>query len=58
MVMPFSRSSSIESSTCAIILRGSMVPVASSIRSASVDLPWSMWAMMLKFLIFSIAAAY
>ncbi|GHE13543.1 hypothetical protein GCM10011381_36240 [Klenkia taihuensis] len=26
-----------------------MIPVTSSIRSANVDLPWSMWAMMQKF---------
>ena len=29
------------------------MPVTCSIRSASVDLPWSMWAMMLKFRISS-----
>ena len=48
IVMPFSRSRSIESSTCSIISRWVTVPVASSSRSASVDLPWSIWAMMLK----------
>ena len=48
MVMPFSRSRSIESSSCSDILRGSTVAVASSRRSESVDLPWSMWAMMQK----------
>ena len=31
------------------MLRPSTRPVTSSIRSASVDLPWSMWAMMQKF---------
>ena len=31
------------------MLRPSTMPVTSSIRSASVDLPWSMWAMMQKF---------
>jgi hypothetical protein len=31
------------------MLRCSITPVSSSIRSASVDLPWSMWAMMQKF---------
>ena len=31
------------------MLRPSTSPVTSSIRSASVDLPWSMWAMMQKF---------
>ena len=29
--------------------RPSTTPVSCSIRSASVDLPWSMWAMMQKF---------
>jgi hypothetical protein len=29
--------------------RSSTTPVSCSIRSASVDLPWSMWAMMQKF---------
>ena len=28
--------------------RGSTAPVSSRMRSASVDFPWSMWAMMLK----------
>ena len=28
--------------------RAATVPVSSRMRSASVDLPWSMWAMMLK----------
>src|SRR5687768_6374081 len=46
--MPFSRSRSIESSTCEVICRLSIVCVASSSRSASVDLPWSMCATMLK----------
>ncbi len=31
------------------MLRPSTIPVTSSIRSANVDLPWSMWAMMQKF---------
>ena len=48
MVMPFSRSRSIESSTWLVIWRASMVCVSSRMRSASVDLPWSTWAMMLK----------
>src|SRR3954447_26615792 len=46
--MPRSRSSSIESSTWARIERGSTVWVSSRMRSASVDLPWSMWAMIEK----------
>src|SRR5438270_10912974 len=46
--MPRSRSRSIESSTCSRIWRGSTVCVSSRMRSASVDLPWSMWAMIEK----------
>src|SRR5215475_8919334 len=49
MVMPRSRSRSIESRTCSCILRSESAPVISSKRSASVDLPWSMCAMMQKF---------
>src|SRR5690242_3487306 len=49
MVMPRSRSMSIRSRYWARICRASMMPVRSSIRSANVDLPWSMWAMMQKF---------
>src|SRR5882672_6096447 len=48
MVMPRSRSRSMESSTWACISRAVREPVNSSIRSASVDLPWSMCAMMAK----------
>src|SRR6187397_471737 len=48
MVMPFSRSRSIESRTWLVIWRASMVWVSSSSRSARVDLPWSMWAMIEK----------
>ena len=43
--MPRSRSMSIESRYCARMSRGSTAPVSSRIRSARVDLPWSMWAM-------------
>jgi hypothetical protein len=50
MVMPRSRSMSIRSRYCARALRSSTTPVSCSIRSASVDLPWSMCAMMQKFL--------
>src|SRR6266480_1558101 len=48
MVIPRSRSSSMESSTWARMARGPTVCVSSRIRSASVDLPWSMWAMIEK----------
>ncbi len=48
MVMPRSRSMSMRSRYWARICRGSTTPVICSIRSASVDLPWSMWAMMQK----------
>src|SRR3954454_1109974 len=46
--MPRSRSRSMESSTWARIERASTVLVISRMRSASVDLPWSMWAMIEK----------
>ena len=49
MVIPRSRSMSIRSRYWARIDRASTTPVNCSIRSASVDLPWSMWAMMQKF---------
>src|SRR5436309_2501829 len=49
MVIPRSRSMSILSRYCARMCRLSTRPVRSSIRSANVDLPWSMWAMMQKF---------
>ena len=45
MVMPRSRSMSMESRNCSLISLGSTAPVSSSIRSDSVLLPWSMWAM-------------
>src|SRR5439155_22774067 len=48
MVMPRSRSRSIESSNCSCISRSEIVPVRWSKRSESVVFPWSMWAMMLK----------
>src|ERR671920_1043808 len=48
MVMPRSRSMSIRSRYWARIARESTTPVSWSIRSARVDLPWSMWAMMQK----------
>ena len=49
IVIPRSRSSSIESSTCARMSRPVTVFVTSRMRSASVDFPWSMWAMIEKF---------
>src|SRR5436190_13198555 len=50
MVMPRSFSKSIESSNCADISRSAIVPVRFNSRSDNVVLPWSIWAMMLKFL--------
>ena len=49
IVMPRSRSMSMRSRYCARMSRASTTPVSCSMRSASVDLPWSMWAMMQKF---------
>src|SRR5437660_201869 len=50
MVMPRSRSISMESSTCSLpaISRSVSPPVIWIRRSASVDLPWSIWATMEK----------
>jgi hypothetical protein len=48
MVMPRSRSISIESSTCSVISRSDSAPVVWMSRSARVDLPWSIWATMEK----------
>src|SRR5215207_10973185 len=50
MVMPRSRSISMESSTCSLpaISRSVRPPVIWIRRSASVDLPWSIWATMAK----------
>src|SRR5438309_6819872 len=48
IVMPRSRSRSMESSTCACISRALSEPVSSSSRSAKVDFPWSMCAMIAK----------
>ena len=48
IVMPRSRSMSMRSRYWARIVRSSTTPVSCSMRSASVDLPWSMWAMMQK----------
>src|ERR1700676_4431929 len=49
MVIPRSRSMSIESRYCSRICRGSTAPVSSRMRSDRVDLPWSTWLMMEKF---------
>src|ERR1700679_1498064 len=51
--MPRSRSRSIWSINWARISRGGMAPVNSKSRSASVLLPWSIWAMMQKLRIWS-----
>src|SRR5688500_15714749 len=54
--MPRSRSIGFESSTCASISRSSRPPQSWMMRSASVDLPWSTWAMMEKLRISCIEA--
>src|SRR5215218_899596 len=56
--MPRSRSRSIESSSCSRIWRGSTVWVISRMRSASVDFPWSMWAMIEKLRMWAWSAIY
>jgi hypothetical protein len=56
MVMPRSRSMSMESSTCSTISRSASAPVAWISLSASVDLPWSMCAMIAKLRILAMAA--
>src|SRR3954465_4172056 len=48
MVMPRSRSMSMRSRYWARMSRSLTMPVMPSMRSARVDLPWSMWAMMQK----------
>ena len=48
MVTPFSRSKSIESRICSVVSRSGTVPVRCRKRSARVDLPWSIWAIMQK----------
>src|SRR6478672_13879209 len=53
--MPRSRSRSIRSRYCARMARESTVCVSSSIRSASVDLPWSICATMQKFRMWEIS---
>ena len=55
MVMPRSRSMSMESRYCSRIRRGSTAPVSSRMRSERVDLPWSTWLMMEKLRMRSIA---
>src|SRR5665213_270628 len=49
--MPRSFSRSMESSNCSSISRVAIVPVLCRSRSERVVFPWSIWAMMLKFLI-------
>src|SRR6185369_3506921 len=53
MVMPRSRSMSIESRIWSRKSRSSTAPQRWIRRSARVDLPWSMWAMMQKLRVFS-----
>jgi hypothetical protein len=55
MVMPRSRSMSMESRYCSRISRGSTAPVISRMRSDRVDLPWSTWLMMEKLRMCSMA---
>ncbi len=54
IVIPFSRSRSMESSCCAELSLMVTVLVASISRSESVVFPWSIWAMMEKFLVSSV----
>src|SRR5208283_1164183 len=49
MVIPRSLSRSILSRYWGVISRAETVPVSSRRRSAKVDFPWSIWAMMEKF---------
>src|ERR1700741_5257760 len=55
MVMPRSRSMSMESSTCSTISRSASPPVSWISRSASVDLPWSICATIEKLRMLSMA---
>ena len=57
MVMPRSRSMSIESRYCSRMSRGSTAPVSSRMRSDRVDLPWSTWLMIEKLRMRSVARA-
>src|ERR1700680_1621592 len=57
MVIPRSRSISMESSTCSTISRSASPPVDWISRSARVDLPWSMCAMIEKLRMLSIGPA-
>src|SRR5207248_3236567 len=59
IVIPRSRSRSIVSSTCSRISRLETASVSSRLRSASGDLPWSMWAMIekLRILLWSMGAS-
>src|SRR6185369_3224600 len=53
IVMPRSRSSEFESRCWALMSRPATVLVSTRMRSARVDLPWSMWATMQKLRILS-----
>src|SRR5580658_851205 len=55
MVIPRSRSMSMESRYCSRMKRGSTAPVSSRMRSDSVDLPWSTWLMIEKLRMRSVA---
>ena len=55
MVMPRSRSRSIESRNCSVISREETAPVLSIRRSDKVVLPWSMCAMIEKLRMFFMA---
>ena len=55
IVIPRSLSKSIESKICSFIFRELISPYFSMRRSASVDLPWSIWATIAIFRIFIIA---
>ena len=55
MVMPRSRSMSMLSRIWSSMVRSSTLLVSSRMRSDRVDLPWSMWAMMQKLRILSLA---
>src|SRR5882724_6239290 len=58
IVMPRSFSRSIESSNCSSMSRVVIVPVRCSNLSESVVFPWSIWAMMLKFLMCAASIFY
>src|SRR5579863_1920217 len=57
MVMPRSRSSSMLSRTWLVISRSLSAPVTWISRSARVDFPWSIWAMIAKLRIWAIGVS-